>query len=220
LSDLAPRILAGDHRAYTKALTEFNPFAEIAALGSFIHFVIHHAKFVECVLRVKGRQAIPAEAKSLTASGKVSVKAMPRARFHELYQDHVCGCVLRVAREVMALLPVDTVLVTASVDALDSRTGQPIEQPVLSMAAFRAELNRLDFTALDPSDAIENFLHRGDFKASRKSGDFVGIAPLTPADLPQTSGEPTDVFESVSTLQRLRDEMRAELQTLTRASIA
>ena len=38
---------------------------------------------------------------------------MPKGRFHEIYQDYLCGCLLRVAREVFALFPVDTVLVTA-----------------------------------------------------------------------------------------------------------
>ena len=122
---MAPRILAGDHKAYTEALIEFSPLTELSDLGSSIYFTVHHAKLLECVLKVNGRQVIPAEVKSLTASGKLSVKAMPKARFHEICQDYVCGCVLRMAREVFALLPVETVLVTASVDAVDPRTGLP-----------------------------------------------------------------------------------------------
>lgn len=38
---------------------------------------------------------------------KLSVKAMPKGRFHEVYQDYACGCCLRIGREVLALLPVD-----------------------------------------------------------------------------------------------------------------
>ena len=38
-------------------------------------------------------------------------KPMPKGLFHGIYLDYLCGCVLRVAREVFALLPVDTVLV-------------------------------------------------------------------------------------------------------------
>jgi len=211
---MARRILAGEHRAYTEALLEFSALAEISDLGSSVHFTVHHAKVLECGLKVNGRQAIPTELKTLTAAGKVSVKAMPKARFHEIYQDYVCGCVLRVAREVFALLPVETVLVTASADALDPRTGQTVEQPVLSAAISLATLGRLDFEHLDPSDALENFPHRGNFKASRKSGEFEGIAPMNPADLPQTSPESVDFHDFLTTVRRVREELRVEIEKL------
>jgi len=211
---MARRILAGEHRAYTEALVEFSSLAEISDLGSSVHFTVHHAKVLECGLKVNGRQAIPTELKTLTAAGKVSVKAMPKARFHEIYQDYVCGCVLRVAREVFALLPVETVLVTASADALDPRTGQTLEQPVLSAAISRATIQEFNFENLDPSDAMENFPRRGDVKASRKSGEFERITPLTPADLPQSSPERMGFGDFLATVRRIRDEVRAEIEKL------
>jgi hypothetical protein len=54
----------------------------------------------------------------------------------------------------------------------------------------RTALARLDFERLDPSDAVEGFLHRGDFKASRKTGAFAPIAPLTPAQIEQITPAP------------------------------
>ncbi len=214
MKTIARRILAGEHRAYTEALIEFSALAEISDLGSALHFTVHSATLVECGLKVNGRQAIPIELKALTSTGNVSVKPMPKARFHEIYQDYVCGCVLRVAREVFALLPIETVLVTASVNALDRSTGQTVEQRVLSAAISRAALGRLDFEHLDPSDAIENLPHRGDAKASRKSGEFDRITPLTPADLPHTSPENVDFRDHLATARRLRDELRVEIEKL------
>jgi hypothetical protein len=215
---LVPRILAGEHKAYTEALVEFSPLTELSDLGSSIYFTIHHAKLIECVLKVSGRQIIPADAKSLTASGKVSVKAMPKARFHEIYQDYVCGCVLRVAREVFALLPVETVLVTASVDAVDPRTGQALDRPVLSVAISRAAVARLNFDVIDPSDAMENFLRRGDFKASRKSGEFTPITPLALEDIPGACYESTDVRDLLANLQGLRNELKTEIERISSPS--
>lgn len=211
---IARRILAGEHKAYTEALVEFSTLAEISNLGASLHFTVHTAKLVECGLKVAGRQAIPAELKTLNASEKVSIKPMPKARFHEIYQDYVCSCVLRVAREIFALLPVETVLVTASVDVLDARTGRTVDQPVLSVAIPRNALERLDFEHLDPSDAMENFIHRGDAKASRKSGEFDPITPLTPADLPQISPESIDFRDFLATAQRVKDELRMEIENL------
>jgi hypothetical protein len=220
LKNLSRRILAGEHKAFTETLVELNPFAEISDLGSAIHFTVHTAKLVECVLKVNGRQAIPTEIKTLSASGKVSVKAMPKGRFHEIYQDYVCGCVLRVARELLALFPVDTVLVTASVDAPDSRTGQVTEQPVLSVAIPRAAVARLDFTQLDPSDAMENFQHRGDFKASRKTEAFQPIVPLTPADISPAAIEDWGFHELLTYIQKLREQFKTEIARFSQSAEA
>ena len=210
----AQRILAGEPKAYTEALVEFGGLAEISSLGSSLHFTAHSRELLECRIKVNAQQAIPSEVKTLTSTGKVSVKAMPKARFHEIYQDYVCGCVLRAAREVFALLPVEMVLVTALADVLDSRTGQIVEQPVLSVAFPRAELERLNFDQLDPSDAIENFFHRGDAKASRKSGEFERIEPLSPADLPQAVPEKRDFQDLLAAVRTARNELKAEIQKL------
>jgi hypothetical protein len=215
LKTLARRILAGEHKAYTEALVELNPFAEMSDLGSAIHFTVHNTKLAECVLKVNGRQAIPAEVKTLTASGKVSVKPMPKGRFHEIYQDYLSGCVLRVAREIFALLPVDGLLVTAAADILDLRTGKTIEQPVLSAFMPRAVVARLDYDRLDPSDAIENFQHRGDFKASRKSEMFQLITPLTPADITHASIEDMGFHDLFVSIKRMREELKSKIAELT-----
>lgn len=215
LKNLARRILAGEHKAYTEALVELNPFAEMSDLGSAIHFTVHTTKLAECVLKINGRQAIPAEAKILTSSGKVSVKPMPKGRFHEIYQDYLSGCVLRVTREIFALLPVDGLLVTAAADMLDTRTGQTIEQPVLSTFMPRAVVTRLDYDRLDPSDAIANFQHRGDFKASRKSEIFQSITPLTPADISHVSIEDMGFHDLLLNIQKMREELKSKITELT-----
>ncbi len=118
----------------------------------------------------------------MTGAGKLTVKTMPKARAHELYQDHVCACALRLAREMLALLPIETVVVTAVIDGVDSRTGNAAEVPILSVQMTRGDVERLDFSRLDPSDAVEGLVHRGDVKASRKTGELVPIEPLIPDD--------------------------------------
>jgi hypothetical protein len=213
------RILDGDHKAYTETLVELNPFAEISDLGSAIHFTVHTARLAECVLKVNGSQAIPAQVKTLTSSGKLSVKPMPKGRFHEIYQDYLCACVLRVARELFALLPLDALLVTAAADSLDPGTGQTVEQPVLSVFMPRAALARQDFERLDPSDAMDNFLHRGDLKASRKSEGFRSIAPLTPADVEHTSIEDLGFLDLLANVHKMRDELKSKTAELSQCAL-
>ncbi len=210
---LAKRVLAGDEQAYGEALRELSAFGELSTLGSSIAFRVQHPKLIECELMVNGRDAIPAEVKSLTAAGKLSVKSMPKARFHEVYQDYVCGCVLRAAREVLALLPVDAVIVTAKVSTVQTSTGANVEMPILSVAIPRPALERLDFSRLDPSDSIENFTHRGDVMASRKSAEFVAVAPLQPADIAGEDPTQCGLSDALVRVRELRAEISAKLKT-------
>lgn len=208
---LARGVLAGDAGAYREALSELSNFGELADLGSSIAFRVENAKLINCELHVSGLDAIPKEVKSLTASGKVSVKPMPRMRFHELYQDYVCGCVLRVAREVFALLPVELVIVNALVPSVQGSTGQEIDIPVLSVAMPREVIERLDFARLDPSDSMENFVHRGDVMASRKSGEFRAILPLTSTDIDSTLPAKLPLNELLNHVREMRSALGMKL---------
>jgi hypothetical protein len=213
-SNLAHRILEGDSGAYIEAIQELSPFTELAGIGSSLHFTVHNARVLECIFSTNGNRAIPAEIKALTASGKVTVKTMPRTRFVEIYQDYVCGCILRVARELFALLPVDTLLITASAEALDTSTGQRAERPFLSVAIPRGTLKSFNFDELDPSDSVMSLTHRGDLKASRKTGDFEFINPLTVSDLAQETSERTDFHTILAAAQSIRAELEKQCADL------
>lgn len=214
LRSLARRILDGDTNAYKEAVTNFNPFSEIYTMGSKLRLAFHSATLLIAEVKVKGTDVIPPEAKSLTSTGKLSIKKMPTKRFHELYQDCICSCILRIARESFALLPVTTVLVTATTDAIDQATGQEIEQPVLSVAIQKESMRHLEFDRLDPSDTIDTFLHRGDFKASRKAGAFGAIVPLTPAQLPVQPDTTYSIKDLLPRAKALREELAKELNSL------
>ena len=210
ISSLAHRVLRGDPGAYFEAIAELSPFAELATIGSSIHFTVHSPRMVEVGLSTNGRQAIPSEVKSLTASGKVSVKPMPRLRFAGIYQDYICGCVLRVARELLALLPIEALLITASAETPDTSTGQAVDRPFLSVAITRAALDALDFDRLDPSDSVLALTHRGDLNASRQTGHFGSITPLTVSDLPRGAIESESLTAVLATVQGLRADLAAE----------
>lgn len=215
MSSLAHRILAGDSDAYIAAIEELSPFSELAGIGSALHFKVHTPRLVEVELSTNGRKAIPAELKTLTTSGKVSVKPMPRPRFVEVYQDYVCGCVLRVARELFALLPVETVLLAASVEALDTATGHTADRPFLSVVITRTDINAFNFDRIDPSDTIMSLSHRGDLKASRKTGDFDFVVPLTVSDIAQTDSPAcTDFDATLASTKRLRADLAARSAAL------
>jgi hypothetical protein len=139
---------------------------------------------------------------------------MPRQRYFEIYQDYVCGCTLRMAREVFAMLPVEMLLVTAVSESQDARSGQRSEQAVLSVAMPRAKIAGINFDNLSPGEAVNQFAHRGDFSASRKAGGFQPIIPLTPADIQNTPLVDTDFTQIIERVQGARAQLRTEMQRL------
>lgn len=177
---LAERILANDHKAFITATTQINLFSELEQLGSAIEFHADDSHLVEATLHVNSEDVVPQEIKSLLKSGKLSVKKMPKTRFYELYQDYVCGAALRVARELFALLPIEMVIVTAVGMLLNSRTGYMEEQPILSVAIPKRTLKDLNFAMLDPSDAMENFVHQMKF---RKTKGFAIVNRISPSNI-------------------------------------
>jgi len=202
----ARRVLNHDHTAYISALELKNPFAELSVLGSALRLTAHSPKLIECVIRSQGKQTIPSEVKTLTSSGKLSVRPMPRQRFINIYQDYVCGCILRVSRDIFACLPIDTLLISAIVDAVDGKTGQPEERPIISAIINRSQLSALNFDRLDPSDAVLGFEHRGNLKASRTTGEFEYVPRLTPSDI-QKEGLSLENESLMAAASRLRKDI-------------
>ena len=101
---------------------------------------------------------------------------MNKGKFNELYQDYICSCVLRVARELFALLPIENVFVTAIGELLNKQSGHIEEQPILSVNIPKNSLDKLNLGLIDPSDSMRNFVHNMDFK---KTTGFNAVTRLS-----------------------------------------
>ncbi|MBX3230661.1 MAG: DUF4236 domain-containing protein [Labilithrix sp.] len=170
--NLARGINQGDLDAYEAALEHLSPFGELRQLGGEIEATALAPLVAEARLRVNGKDVIPAEILSLTKTGKRSTKKMPVQRFWELYQDHVCSAMFRIARELFALLPVEVALVHGRGWVLDTAIGNYVERALVSVAFTRTEFAALNLDLIDPSDALERFPHAMEF--SKK----VGLEPV------------------------------------------
>jgi hypothetical protein len=188
LRSLGRRILAGEPASYTTALAEYSNLSELGALGSEIHFTVHEPGVLEFTMSASDRSCVPEESMSLTASGKLSFKAMPKKLYHEIYQDYVCGAVLRIAREVFALLPVHTILAHATVTLANKINSSQRQTLVLSALLDRNRMNSIDFTSADASDTVETFPHSGSVKASRSTGEFIEVKPMALPATPNPCG--------------------------------
>ncbi len=177
--DLARRVVSHDADAFLDVPKKLDPFSDISELGSHITFVMED-EVPHATLHVGGRHVVPRESKTLLKSGKLSVKEMPKSRYYALYQDYACSCLLRVASELLAMLPVSAVVVTAVDTMLNTRTGHMEEQPIVSAVVPGATLRRLDLQTIDPSDSMENFVHNMSFK---KTQGFSAVEPVDASGL-------------------------------------
>jgi len=175
--ELALGVINGDQSAFSEALKHCDPFADIRELGSAIVIDFQSAQIADAAFQANGPEVIPTETKSLLKSGKVTIKKMPAGTYWELYQDYVCSCILRIGRELFAMLPINKVIVTATAEILNSATGQMENTPIVSALLVRETMDKINFENVDCSDSLKNFIHNMGFKRSEGFSAVQKVAP-------------------------------------------
>ena len=176
--NLAELILLEDKESIINIIKEFNTFNEIENLGTSILFTFDEENLA-IEINVHSKEIIPMESKSLLKSGKLSTKKISKSQYNELYQDYVCSCILRVAREIFALVPLELIIITAKDEILNKSTGHLELQAILSIAISNSSLNTLNMKRIDPSDSMDNFIYNMNFKKT------VGFTAVEKISLPQ-----------------------------------
>jgi hypothetical protein len=170
--DIAREINNDNVKAYSYAINFFKPFEDLKHYGSDVSVTVN-GNLIEVDLYVCSEDVIPNTTKRVLKKGLEIVQdELPRSRFNEIYQDYVCSCILRIGKEIFALLPVDKVLVNAKAMILNTSKGRNEEKNILSVLVEKQILNTLNFNRLDPSDSISNFKHNMNFKKTD------GFAPV------------------------------------------
>lgn len=104
------------------------PFDDIIDLGSSLTLEMDTDR-VEVAFQARPEEVIPDTEKRLTAKGNVSTNQMTQTVRNHIYQDYVCSCVLRIARELFALLPVGQVLIHVEEGFWTRRLDKNRERP-------------------------------------------------------------------------------------------
>lgn len=172
---LGARICAGELPAYREGLDHVDPFEELASYDTKVRVAAIEAAAIALECEITDPEVVPAEEVKLTAAGKLSTKAMALGRYWALYQDYVCSCAIRVAREALAVLPVSRVVISIGASRLDTSTGHNGVVTFLTASFSREGIERLNLDAIDPSDSMKNFPHRMKFK---KTAGFDSVDPM------------------------------------------
>ena len=127
---IASKILKGDIDAYLDVIEYAKPLDDLLDFGGEFEFGTDSSGMMEIEFRIKSEDIIESK------------------EGDNVFCDYVCATVIRVARDILALLPVGIVIVHAMRD----------NQTVLSVLFNRAEMNKVNFMN-QPQKIINRFKH-------------------------------------------------------------
>ncbi|WP_064967268.1 hypothetical protein [Tenacibaculum ovolyticum] len=173
---VADGVIEKDLNAFTYAINLFNPFFDLKEYGSDLSFSVENNQ-ISVDFFVHGEEVLPTVSKKTMRNGlEIKEELIPTSRFNEIYQDYVCSCILRIAKESFLLLPINTINVNAKGSILNLATGNYEEEIIVAVQVERTILEKLNFDLLDPSESMSNFKHNMSFK---KTSGFIPVSELS-----------------------------------------
>lgn len=172
---VADGVIEKDLNAFTYAINLFNPFFDLKEYGSDLSFSVENNQ-ISVDFFVHGEEVLPTVSKKTMRNGlEIKEELIPTSRFNEIYQDYVCSCILRIAKESFLLLPISIIYVNAKGSILNLATGNYEEKIIVAVQVERNILEKLNFDLLDPSESMSNFKHNMSFK---KTSGFMPVSEL------------------------------------------
>lgn len=172
---IAHKVMKQDVDTYFQVIEELSPLDDLLDFGSGFEFFIEDPNVLEVDFIVNSENVIPKKQKTLTKTGKLSEKDMPKTKYLDILQDYVCSCAIRIARDMFAILPFKSIIVNAMDQQLNTATGQLEVVTILSVKFEKSILSSLNFDAIDCSDSMSNFEHNMDFK---KTKGFIAVEKI------------------------------------------
>lgn len=176
LQKFAERVTDGDIDSYFEIIDEVKPFEDLLEYGSNFQVGTDDPNKMEVEFRIMSADVVPSEEPVLKANGELTTKALTKTAYYDLVQDYVASTTIRIARDTFALLPVETVIVHAVDNILNTATGFEEETTLLSVKFTREGIMALNMAMVDPSDALTQFEHNMKFK---KTGGFDPVARIS-----------------------------------------
>lgn len=157
---LAERVLQKEPAAFQDVIVQKDAFHDVSEWINRSQFSMNENQVPEITFTLKTKDVIPEKSLSLTKTGRVSRRKMTKTDYYKIKQDYVTSFAIYAARQVMAILPTDDVIIHMLENRLNTVTGHQKEVVILSVSLKRQTMEMLDFERIDPSDAMENFDHR------------------------------------------------------------
>lgn len=174
---ISKKLLSHKTEHYIEFLEEAAVFDDIDYLANNISFSSTDNDVLEVIANINtSDEMIPDEEHSLRQTGSLATKKMAKSKGLEIYQDYTCSSLMRVAREIFGLVPLNDIRLNCAVDMLNTSTGHIEKQVILSIYFPKENLEKINWDYIDPSDALSNFSHNIKFT---KSGGFKPVEKIS-----------------------------------------
>lgn len=160
---LAEKILGQNKDNYLEALEEVKLSEELGNYVRSLKFAYTDEDSLQADMTLSVTDFIPEQYKTLTPTGKLSVKDYTKTDYYEIASRFVTGLVFRTARNLFNLLPIEDVLMEVSEMEKNKYSGLEEKERILSILIDRSTLEKIDFTEANPFEALTNFRHEVNF---------------------------------------------------------
>ena len=164
---IAERMMNEDKDSYLEVLEDLKLSEE---LGHYIRsmdfsYTDHDSLKVDISLSID--DFIPEEYKALTPTGKLSIKKYTKTEYYDIANQFVSGLVLRTARNLLNILPVEDVFINVWETEKNKYSGVDENQRILSILIDRDTFKKINLEKVNPYDALTNFRHEIEFIKTR-----------------------------------------------------
>lgn len=170
---LCQKVMAGDDGTILSIVKREQTLSQIHKLGRGLGFSLHGGAF-HAVLTLHDQSIVPDFQFKYMPSGKLTETKMPREKMLKLYRSYVCSASLKVASDLMRLVPSETIVVSSIGHNPAQDADYEEDWPIFSACYKRCDLMRLDLPNTDPVLAHQLFTLNEAFDPLQ------GHGPITP----------------------------------------
>lgn len=165
--ELARKLVAFDRDAVVKVVNAQSGLGDLPFCVEALD--LYFSADGQMTARVDGLDLddMPTQSVTLLQSGKASVKPLSPARIHDLHRANICASALRVAIELLRVVPVPAVRVVMETDLLDPATGHIEPRPILSVKVARQAIATLALERTDAPAVVERLGGEMDWNSRR-----------------------------------------------------
>lgn len=172
---VAEKMLHRDKEAYLEVLEDLKISEELGYYLEKIDFSYLDEDSLLAEVDLKIDSFIPEEFKTLTPTGRLSVKKYTKTDYYAIANQFVSGITLRIARNLLNLLPLEDVTLDVYELRKNPYNGISERVRILSIIIDRKTFEKMDFTRVSSADALNEFHH--DVKFVKTKG-FQMVEPV------------------------------------------
>lgn len=175
--ELNSNILRQSPDAYRQVVLEVIDFSQYDTLCKSLDMQFDHSNFMVEIAHSDIDELIPAKEYSALKSVRLSEKPLSSRKRLEMYQAHVMSSSVKVAREIFAYLPINSLVVNSKVRVLDPSTGIFEFKTVLSVLYDKHTFDNVNFENIMLSDFLNKFEFNMNFKVTK---GFSAVKDINP----------------------------------------